>query len=59
MGVVIQGVVMVINIVFKISLLWHTGNIQIMMFDLKNWCDLPNVMGVINGTRRSILANLM
>jgi hypothetical protein len=59
MSVVIQEIVMVIDIVWRISILWHMGKIQIMMFDLKNWCDLPNVMGAINGTQINILANLM
>jgi hypothetical protein len=59
MGVVIQEVIVVINIILRILILWHMGKIQIMMFDLKNWCELPNVMGAINGTHISILANLM
>jgi hypothetical protein len=27
---------------------------QTVMFDFKNWCGMPNVMGVINGTHISI-----
>jgi len=27
---------------------------QVVMFDLKNWCGMPNVMGAIDGTHISI-----
>jgi hypothetical protein len=32
-----------------------TGDkMQVVMFDLKNWCGMPNMMGVIDGTHISI-----
>ncbi len=54
-ALVLHKVVMAINLVFKKLKTWPMDDkMQVVMFDLKNWCGMPNVMGVIDGTHISI-----
>ncbi len=52
---VICKVVMAINLVCRKLITWPMGDkMQAVMFDLKTWCGMPNVIGAIDGTHISI-----
>jgi hypothetical protein len=46
---------MAINLVLRNLITWLVGDkMQVVMFNLKNWCGMTSVMGAIDGTHISI-----
>jgi hypothetical protein len=42
---------MAINLIFRKLIIWPVGDkMQAILFDFKNWCGMPSMMGAIDGT---------
>jgi hypothetical protein len=55
-GLVFNEVVIIINIMFKKLIIWHVSDkMQFVIMGFKNFCDMPSVMGAIDGAHICIV----